>query len=212
MMFAAWESFSEAWNSPSAAMIFARRSRSASAWRAIARCMSTGQLDVLDLDRRDLDAPGLGLLVDDLLQLDVEPLALGEQRVELGLAEHRAQRGLRDLGGGEEEVLDLGDRLVRVDDAEVGDGVDAHGDVVLGDDLLRRHVQRDRSQVDADHLVDERDQQDQAGALLGDQAAEPEDDAALVLAQDPDRRGEDDQDENRDYSDDREGDCQERTP
>ena len=32
----------------------------------------SGQLDVLDLDGRDLDAPGLGLLVDDLLQLVVE--------------------------------------------------------------------------------------------------------------------------------------------
>ena len=42
MMLAAWESFSAAWNSPSAAMILARRSRSASAWRAIARCMSAG--------------------------------------------------------------------------------------------------------------------------------------------------------------------------
>ena len=42
MMLAAWESFSAAWNSPSAEMILARRSRSASAWRAIARCMSAG--------------------------------------------------------------------------------------------------------------------------------------------------------------------------
>ena len=33
---------SEAWYSPSAEMTFARRSRSASAWRAIARCMSPG--------------------------------------------------------------------------------------------------------------------------------------------------------------------------
>ena len=33
---------SEAWNSPSALITFARRSRSASAWRAIARCMPCG--------------------------------------------------------------------------------------------------------------------------------------------------------------------------
>ena len=33
---------SAAWNSPSALMIFARRSRSASAWRAIARCIPAG--------------------------------------------------------------------------------------------------------------------------------------------------------------------------
>ena len=39
MMSAAWPSFTAAWYSPSAATIFARRSRSASASFAIARCM-----------------------------------------------------------------------------------------------------------------------------------------------------------------------------
>ena len=38
----------------------ARRSRSASAWRAMARCIAGGDLDVLDLDDRDLDAPRRG--------------------------------------------------------------------------------------------------------------------------------------------------------
>ena len=42
MMSAAWLSFSDAWNSPSAEITLARRSRSASAWRAIARCISAG--------------------------------------------------------------------------------------------------------------------------------------------------------------------------
>ena len=41
----------------------------------------------------------------------------------------------------------------------------------------------------AHHPVDGRDQQDQARALLAEQPAEAEDDRALVLAQDPDRRG-----------------------
>ena len=39
---AASASFAEAWNSPSAWMIFARRSRSVSACRAIAHCMVSG--------------------------------------------------------------------------------------------------------------------------------------------------------------------------
>src|SRR5215217_3780010 len=47
-------------------------------------------LDVLDLDRRHLDAPGLRLVVDDLLEIVVQAVALGEQLVELGAAEHRA--------------------------------------------------------------------------------------------------------------------------
>src|SRR5262249_46265915 len=57
-------------------------------------------------------------------------------------------------------------------------------------------------QVDADHAVDHGDQQDQPGTLLRDQAAEAEDDAALVLPQDPDRRPEEDQDEEDDDNDD----------
>src|SRR5205823_5276069 len=40
---AASASFVDAWYSPSAAMIFALRSRSASAWAAMARCISCGR-------------------------------------------------------------------------------------------------------------------------------------------------------------------------
>ena len=105
------------------------------------------------------------------------------------LAEHRAQRRLRDLRGRDHEVLDLHDRVLRLDDPEVRDGVHPHRHVVLRDHLLRRDVQRDRAQVDLDHPVDDRDQQEEARALrLGQQPAEPEDDAALVLARDLDRR------------------------
>ena len=71
-------------------------------------------LDVLDLDRRDLDAPRLGLLVDDPLQLVVQAVALREQRVQLGAAEHGAQSRLGDLRRRQQVVLDLHDRVVRV--------------------------------------------------------------------------------------------------
>src|SRR6185312_7477044 len=154
--------------------------------------------DVLDLDRRDLDAPRVGLLVDDLLQRLVEALALGEQHVEVGLAEHGAQRRLRDLRRRGPVALDLDHGLDRVDDAEVRDGVDLRGDVVARDQVLRRDVERDRAQVDADHAVDAGDEEDDPRALLPEQAAEAEHDGAFVLAQDPDRRarnGEDDGDD-----------------
>ena len=42
----------------------------------------------------------------------------------------------------------------------------------------------------------------EARALQGDQAAEAEDDAALVLAQDPHRGGEDDEEDYAEYRDD----------
>src|SRR4030095_15494553 len=50
MMSAAWPSFTAAWNSPSAATIFARRSRSASASFAIARCILSGSTRPNELD------------------------------------------------------------------------------------------------------------------------------------------------------------------
>ena len=132
-----------------------------------------GDLDVLDLDDRDLDAPRRGLLVDDPLQDRVDLLALGEQLVERVLAEHGAQRRLRDLRGRGHVVLDLNDRGLRLDDAEVRDGVHAHGHVVAGDHVLRRHVERDRPQVDLDHLVDDRDQDEDARPLrMSEQPAE----------------------------------------
>ena len=65
------------------------------------------QLDVLDLDDGDLDAPGRRVLVDDVLEDLVDLVALGEQLVERVLAEHRAQRRLGDLRRRHEEVLDL---------------------------------------------------------------------------------------------------------
>ena len=111
--------------------------------------------DVLDLDRGHLHAPRLGLLVDDLLQALVELLALGQQRVEVGPAEHRAQRGLGDLRRGVPDPLDLDHRLDRVDHAEVGDRVDLGRHVVARDHVLGRDLEGDRAQVDADHAVDD---------------------------------------------------------
>ncbi len=151
--------------------------------RALHLC---GDLDVFDLDDGDLDPPRRGLLVDDSLQDRVDLLALGEQLVERVLAEHGAQRRLRDLRRRDHEVLDLDDRRFGVDDPEVGDGVDAGGDVVLGDDLLRWDVERDRAQVDLDDPVDDRDQEDDAGASRLEQASESEQNAAFVLAEDSD--------------------------
>ena len=95
-------------------MIFARRSRSASARRH--RVLHRGRdLDVLDLDRRDLDPPRVGVLVDDVLERLVELLALAERHVEVRLAEHGAQRRLGDLRGGDQVALDVDDRACRVD-------------------------------------------------------------------------------------------------
>src|SRR6059036_3867835 len=83
-----------------------------------------GQVDLLDLDGRDLDAPRLGVLVDDPLELLVDLVARRQEVVELDLAEHAPQRRLRDLRGRVEIVLYGDHRPLRVHDAEVDDRAD----------------------------------------------------------------------------------------
>jgi len=54
-----------AWNSPSGVDDLGAPLALASACLAIARCMSWGRFDLLDLDVGDLDPPRLRVLVDD---------------------------------------------------------------------------------------------------------------------------------------------------
>ena len=164
-----------------------------------------GQLDVLDLDGRDLHPPWLGVLVDDDLEPLVDGLALGQQLVQGGLAEDRAQRRLGDLGSGVDIVQDLGHGTLRVDDAEVDHRDDLDRDVVAGDDLLGGDLEGDGAEVDLDQPVDaEGDDEEEPRPLERDQAAEPEDDPALVFLGDAHAgEEEDDQDQDDDPHDDR---------
>ena len=98
-------------------------------------------------------------------------------------AEHRAQRGLRDLRRGGRVGLDLGDRRRRVDDPEVADRVDSHrtlsrvmtscGGIVSV--TVRRSTRTMRSTNGM--------KKTRPGPASGEQPAEPEHDGALVLAE-----------------------------
>jgi len=65
-----------------------------------------GQLDVLQLDGRDLYSPLLGLDVEDLADVAVDLVRLGESLVERVPADDRTQRRLRDLVDRLGHVLD----------------------------------------------------------------------------------------------------------
>ena len=142
------------------------------------------EVDVLDLDVGHLDPPVIGTLVENRLNIGVELVALGKHVVELVLAEYRSQRRLRELAGRLENVGDPDDGLLGIDDAEVDHGVDLHRNVVARDHVLGRHVEDDDAQVDLDHLLDSREQDDEARALDALETTEEEDHAALVLLQD----------------------------
>jgi len=86
---------------------------------------------MLDLHIGNLDAPAVGLAVENLLDVLVELVALGQNLVEFVLAEHRAQGGLSQLAGGVHKVLYGDDGLFRIDDPVIDHGIDPHGDVVM---------------------------------------------------------------------------------
>ena len=142
------------------------------------------EIDIFQLDERDLHAPRLGLRIDDFLDARVELVALAEQLVELGLAADGAQRGLRQLHRGEQIIFDLGDRARGIHDAKVQDRADLDGHVVLGDHVLRRDVQRNGPQIDSLHPLEHGDHEDHARPAIRSEAAETEDYAALVLVED----------------------------
>ena len=127
-------------------------------------------------------------MVENLLELLIQPIALGEQIVELGLSQDAPERSLGELRRRVVKVLDRDDCLQRIHHAEEHHGVHLHRHVVARDDVLGRHVEDDRAQADPHDAIDGReDQHDARSFRLGQQFPEPEDDAAFVLAKNLDR-------------------------
>ena len=146
-----------------------------------------GHVDLLDLDGDDFYAEGRGVTVDDGLDALVEGLAMGEQLVEVDLAQDGAEGGLGELRGLVDVVRDLDDGAGGVDDPQGDDGVDFEGDVVAGDDVLRRDFHCFLTKAHPDNLVERAEDEDDAragGGLL--HAAKAEDDGSLVLLEDLD--------------------------
>ena len=146
-----------------------------------------GKVHVFHLDRRDLHAPGLCLLVKDELELAVKLFPLGQQIIELTLAEDAAEGGLSHHRRRIEVVLNLDNRSLLVDDTEINDGVDLHGHVIPGNDVLRRHVHGDGPEAYAHQLVDKWNDDHDTGSVPADEAvshsSKPKDHGTLIFAQ-----------------------------
>jgi hypothetical protein len=113
-------------------------------------------------------------------------LAFGQQLVHVAAPGDRPERGLGDLRDSEVVVLHVDDRLDRVDDPVIDDGVHPQRDVVAGDRLLRGHVHHGDLHVHLDQPGGERVDPDQAGLAYPGQGLPPAQyDALLVLADDP---------------------------
>src|SRR3990172_9819445 len=156
------------------------------------------RIDALDLDAHDARAPDVGRLIEHLAQLGVDHVAGGKGFVELQLADDVAQVGLRQLRGGEDEVGDVVLQLHRVGRLVVHDGIDGDHHIVLGDHLLRRHIDDLLAHVHPTDALDEGDDEAQTGIDHAVEAAKAFHEALLELGDDLQGSGDDDEEEDPD--------------
>src|SRR5581483_701038 len=146
-----------------------------------------GHVDLLHFHGGDLHAPGVGVLVEDALQAEVDLVAVREQLVELHFAEHGAQRGLRELRRLVAVVVHRDHGAHGIADLEEDDRVHLQGNVVARDDVLRRDFERLLLQRHAADAVHRLEYEDDARTLRpAEHASEAQDHAALPLVQDLD--------------------------
>ena len=154
-----------------------------------------GEVHVFHLDRRIFTPQGSvcwsrmswSLLLISSRLASIIKLTLAEDATERGLGHHRRRM---------EVVLNLDNRSLLVDDTEINDGVDLHGHVIPGDDVLRRYVHGHGSQTDADHPIDEGHDDDEARAVAAIEAScyatESENHGSFVFREDVDAQLNDD--------------------
>ena len=158
--------------------------------------------DVLDLDARDLEAPGMRRLVDHGEQARIDRVALREQLVEIHAAHDGTDVGHDEIEDGEPEIADFVGGLGRIEHLIEDDAVDRHHRIVLGDDFLARHVEHRLHHVDlgAD-AVDERRDDAETGHQAVRIAPETLDRVDMALRDDLDRLDEE-EDREKQNSDD----------
>src|SRR6266404_742684 len=162
-----------------------------------------GHIHLLDFHVGDLHAPRRGVRIADALKAQIDFVAVSQQFVEFLFAKHRAQSGLRKLRSLVGVIRDFNHGLVGIDHAQKNNRVNLQGDVVAGDDVLRRNLERFLPQRNTHHAIDRAKDQNYAWTLCrAHQASEAEDDAALVFGQDLDgaqQVNDEDDDGNRDH-------------
>ncbi|EKD33755.1 MAG: 23S rRNA methylase [uncultured bacterium] len=136
---------------------------------------------MLDFHVDHLDPPGIGSFVDDLLDIGIQLFPLRQHLVQIVLAEDRAQGGLGKLIGRIEEMLDLDDRLFRIDHPEIEHRIDPHRDVIPGDHILGRDIQGHHPQIDPEGALNTGHDNSQAGHFHPLKPAEKEDHQSLIL-------------------------------
>ena len=95
------------------------------------------------------------MMVQNLLQLLVQFIALGEQIIQFNLAQHVPQGGLRQQRCGHLVVLHLDDGSRGIDHPVVDNRIHFYAHVILGYDYLLGHVNREDPQVEQNYSIDD---------------------------------------------------------
>jgi hypothetical protein len=128
---------------------------------------------VANFDRLHGDAPGIGFLVEDALQLAAHHFALGNHLRQFVAADRFAQRGLRAHVDGVDEVLDFENGFLGVPYQPENDGVHVHGNGVAGESGLGGNAGYADALVDIRaERFDDRNNVAQAGTAQADVAAQ----------------------------------------
>ncbi len=144
-----------------------------------------GQLDVGDLVTQYLHTPRLGSLIQRLHHLHVDGFTLLEGLVQIDLADHRTQGGLRQLHGRVAVIVDAIAGQFRVNHLQVKHAIDHHLDVVAGNTGLAGHVDRLFLQgVLVGHTINKGDQDVKTGVQCFRILAQTFDDKGRALRHD----------------------------
>ena len=101
--------------------------------------------------------------------------------VERVTADDIAQRRQRDLRDGGIDISHAHHRLGRVHDPVPDNGVDLDGDVILGDGFLLFDRRGNDALIDQELPLDEGQEKIKAGAAFANEAAQAQNDAALIF-------------------------------
>lgn len=146
------------------------------------------EFDVLEFNILDVNAPLVGLGVNDLADLCGDLVAFAENFVEVEIASHVPKSSLGESAGGIRIVGSLKDGFGGVDNAEIDDSVDINSDIVASDNFLLRNVHRSSTNINLNHMVDVGDDDAEARLQNAREFTEAKHNAAFVLIDNTDAR------------------------
>lgn len=112
------------------------------------------KLDILELDTFDVDAPFVGLGVNDFADLSGNFVALAKDFVKVEIAGDVAESGLSESASGIAIISSFENGFASINNASVNDCIYINGDVVASDNFLLGDIHRGGANINLEHLID----------------------------------------------------------